>query len=100
MTQLVSDRDEIEIQASSISESCVLSPLPHCLLLVSAWNPPGHIPANARDFRDVGSIHGPGRSLGGEHGNPLQYSCLENPMIKGTWGATFHWFAKNWIRLT
>ena len=36
-------------------------------------------PANAGDTRDVGSIPGSGRSLGGGHGNPLQYSCLENP---------------------
>ena len=35
--------------------------------------------ANAGDLRDVGSIHGSGRSPGGGHGNPLQYSCLENP---------------------
>ena len=37
-------------------------------------------PAKAGDIRDVGSIHGLGRSPGGGHGNPLQYSCLENPM--------------------
>ena len=37
-------------------------------------------PANARDVRGAGLIPGPGRSPGGEHGNPLQYSCLENPM--------------------
>ena len=36
-------------------------------------------PANAGDVRDVGSIPGPGRSPGEGHGNPLQYSCLENP---------------------
>ena len=36
-------------------------------------------PANAGDGRDVGSIPGSGRSPGGERGNPLQYSCLENP---------------------
>ena len=36
-------------------------------------------PANAGDIRDVGSIPGLGRSLGGGHGNPLQYSYLENP---------------------
>ena len=36
-------------------------------------------PANAGDIRDTGSIPGLGRSLGGGHGNPLQYSCLENP---------------------
>ena len=40
-------------------------------------------PANAGDARDVGSIPGSGRSLGGEHGNPLQYSCLENPTERG-----------------
>ena len=36
-------------------------------------------PANAGDIRDVGSIPGLGRSPGAGHGNPLQYSCLENP---------------------
>ena len=39
---------------------------------------------------DVGSMHGLGRSLGGEHGNPLQYSCLETPMDGGAWRATVH----------
>ena len=40
-------------------------------------------PANAGDLKDVGSIPGSGRSLGGGHSNPLQYSCLENPMDRG-----------------
>ena len=39
-----------------------------------------NLPANAGDIRVVGLIPGWGRSLGGGHGNPLQYSCLENPM--------------------
>ena len=39
-----------------------------------------NLPANAGDFRDVGSIPGLGRSSGGGHDNPLQHSCLENPM--------------------
>ena len=39
---------------------------------------------------DVGSIPGSGRSPGGGHGNPLQYSCLENPMDRGAWQATVH----------
>ena len=39
--------------------------------------------ANARDTRDTGSIPGSGRSPGGGSGNPLQFSCLENPMDKG-----------------
>ena len=45
-------------------------------------------PANARDIRDMYYIPGSGRSLGGGHGNPLQYSCLENPMDGGAWWAT------------
>ena len=46
--------------------------------------------ANARDIRDVRSIPGSGRSPGGGNGNPLQYSCLENPMDTGVWRATVH----------
>ena len=44
-----------------------------------------NLPANAEDVRDMGSIPGLGRSPGGGHGNPLQYSCLENPMGRGAW---------------
>ena len=51
-------------------------------------------PVNAGDVRDVGSIPGLGRSLGGGHGNPLQYSCLENPMGRGTWQAPVHGVTK------
>ena len=47
-------------------------------------------PANAGDVKDAGSIPGSGRSPGGGHGNPLQYSCLENPMDRGAWQATLH----------
>ena len=53
-------------------------------------------PANAEDIRDVGLIPRLGRSPGGGNGNPLQYSCLENPMDKGAWWATVHWVAKSW----
>ena len=48
------------------------------------------MPANARDKRDVGSIPGSGRSPGEGYGNPLQYSCLENPMDRGAWQAAVH----------
>ena len=41
------------------------------------------LPGNVRDVRDMGSIPGSGRSPGGGHGNPLQHSCLENPMARG-----------------
>ena len=45
-------------------------------------------PANAGDLRDDSSIPGSGRSPEGGNGNLLQYSCLENPMDRGAWGAT------------
>ena len=47
-------------------------------------------PRNAEDSGDTGLIPGSGRSLAGGHGNPLQYSCLENPMVRGAWQATAH----------
>ena len=46
-----------------------------------------NLPANEGDIRDVSSSPGLGRSPGGGHGNPLQYSCLENPMDRGAWWA-------------
>ena len=51
--------------------------------------------ANARDIRDMGLIPGSGRFPEGGHGNPLQYSCLENSMDRGAWWATVHRVAKN-----
>ena len=56
-------------------------------------------PASAGDIREVGSIPALGRSPGGGQGNPLQYSCLENPMDRGAWWATVHRFAKNQTQL-
>ena len=53
-------------------------------------------PANAGDVRAVGSVPGLERSLGGGHGNPLQYSCLENPMDRGTWWASVLRVTKSW----
>ena len=50
-----------------------------------------NLPANARGVRDKGSIPGLGRSSGGGHGNPLQYSCLENSMDRRAW-----WVVKSW----
>ena len=46
-----------------------------------------NMPANAGDIRDAGSILGLGRSSVGGHGNTLQYSCLENHMVRGAWWA-------------
>ena len=52
--------------------------------------------ANVGDVRDAGSIPGSGRFPGEGHGNPLQYSCPENPMDRGAWWATVHGVAKSW----
>ena len=54
-----------------------------------------NLPANARDVRDMGSIPGLGRSPGGGHSNPLQYSYLENPMDRGAWQAIVHSVTKS-----
>ena len=51
-----------------------------------------NLPANAED---VDSVPGLGRSSGGGNGNSLQYSCLGNPMDRGTWWATVHGVAKS-----
>ena len=52
-------------------------------------------PANAGDVRDVSSIPCLGRSPGGRHDNPLQYSCMENPTDRGAWRAIVHRVAKS-----
>ena len=54
---------------------------------------------NVGDAGDMGSIPGSGRSPGGGHGNPLQYSCLENPMDRGAWRATVYGVAKSQTQL-
>ena len=55
--------------------------------------------ANAGDIRDAGLIPGSGRPPKGGHGNPFQYSCLENPLEdRGAWQATVHGVANSWTR--
>ena len=54
---------------------------------------------SACNAEDQGLIAGLGRSLGGGHGNPLQYSCLENPMDRGAWWVTVHGVTKIQTRL-
>ena len=55
--------------------------------------------ASARDMREAGSIPGSGRSPGGGHGDPLQHSCLENPMDREAWRATVHRVTESLTRL-
>ena len=57
-----------------------------------------NLPANG-EVRDSDSVPGLGRSPGGGHGNPLQYSCLENHIDKEAWQATVRRVAKNWTQL-
>ena len=72
------------------------------MVVLGGKNPP----ANAGDTRDLGLIpgSGSGRSLGGGHGNPLQYSCLENPVDRGAWWAIVCRISKSqthlkWLRI-
>ena len=58
------------------------------------------VKVSACNAGDSVSILGLGRSPGEGNGNPLQYSCLENPMDRGAWWATVHGVAKSWTRLT
>ena len=72
--------------------------------LCAWWGFPGgsvvkNVTASTEDTRDVGSIPGLGRSPGGRNGNPLQYSCLGNPMDRGPWQATVHGVTKSLTQL-
>ena len=58
------------------------------------------VKASACNAGDLGSIPGLGGSTGEGNGNPLQYSCLENPMDGGAWWATVHGVAKSWTGLS
>ena len=59
-----------------------------------------NLPGNAGNAGDLGSIPGWERSPGGGHDNPLKYSCLENPMDRGSWWATVQRVTKSRIRLS
>ena len=74
-------------------------------LLCSVMGFPGgsvvkDLPAGIGDARDMGLISGLGKPPGVGNDNPLQYSCLENSMDRGTWWAAVHWVAKSQTQLT
>ena len=83
----------------SLLVSCVLSP--HGSLSPFCWASP--VPQMVKNLLAIvgylDSILSLGRSPGEGHGNPLQYSCLENPMDGGAWRATVHGVTKSWKRL-
>ena len=88
---------ETEIKCSAVYVCVCVSVCVHTLPQIALDST--HLPINARDIRDVGSIPGSGRSPGGGHVNPLQYSCLGNPMDRGTWRATIHGITKSQTQL-
>ena len=59
-----------------------------------------NLPTRVGDKRDVGLTLGSRSSLGGGNGNPLQYSCLKNPLDVGAWQATVPRVTKSWIQLS
>ena len=71
------------------------------LLCPPPGDPPdaGLLPANAGDVTDLGSIPGLGRPPREGHGNPLQYSCLDNPMDGGAWWPVLHRITKSQTQL-
>ena len=71
-------------------------------MLLEQWDFPGGSDGkdSAYNAGDLGSILGLGRSPGEGNGNPLQYSCLENPMDRGAWGATVHGVTESQTRLS
>ena len=92
----VAGRQASELSFCNYSHSQMLAFLPELYLLsdyggiTNIMGPPRwlvvkNLPVNAGDKRDVGSIPRSRRSRGGEHGNPLQYSLVENPMDRGAW---------------
>ena len=67
-----------------------------CFKIIAGGKSGKSLPANAGDTGDAGSVPESGRSSGGGHGNPLQYSCLENPTDRGAWWATVHRITQSW----
>ena len=71
-------------------------------MFTPSWGFPGgsEVKVSACNAGDLGSIPGLGRSPGEGNGNPLQYSCLENPMDRGAWWATVHGVVKSRTQLS
>ena len=76
-----------------------ICPVTHKLWILSSYRD-SEVKASACNMGDLGSIPGSGRSPGEGNGNPLQYSCLENPMDKEAWWATVHGVAKSRTQLS
>ena len=102
----VSERD-VETVSLIISQFFLCTFVSFCFIFrccfcsggLAQWLSGKESTCNAGDTGDVGSLPGLEGSPGGGNGNPLQYSCLENPMDRGAWRATVHGVAKSWTWL-
>ena len=101
-------REELEgLQSMGLQKNCTwlsdLKTTTNCILVSLFWLdfPSGSgSKVSAYNAEDLGSTPGSGRSPGDGNGNPLQYSCLENPMDRGAWQATVHGVSKSQMRLS
>ena len=94
---------DTQVKDTKLSVSTMEQAIPYPFFLIGVLGFLGgsvvkNPPANAGDAGKVDSIPGLGRSPGVGNGNPLQYSCLENSMDRGTWWATVHEVRKNWTQ--
>ena len=97
MVKIKSDNPNADGDVDSVDYSSTPSGAVHGL---PWWLSGKESACNAEDSGDAGLIPGSGRSSGGGHGNPLQYSCLENPMDRGAWQATVYSIAKSQTQLS
>ena len=102
---VISELINLVVPSSLVSLQWLLCPTEFILLdYPSRWASPGGTsgkepPANAGEVRDMSLIPGLGKSLKGEHGNPLQCSCLKNLRDRGAWWATAHVVARSQTQL-
>ena len=91
----------VVILGKSYLSICIHATNNYCALTSCLGFPGGsEVKASACNTGDLGSVPGLGRSPGEGNGNPLQYSCLKNPMDGEAWWATIHGVAKSWTRLS
>ena len=87
--QKASSKSTVNVSALERRLVLLLMGLPHSTVVKD-------LPANAGDPGDAGSVPESGRSPGGGNGDPLQCSCLENPMVRGAWGSIVYVVEKSW----
>ena len=92
----LSERDRINVQcagggrAHKGTEKCICKDPEHLRSYIQGFSGDSDSKQSSRNAGDLGLIPGSGRSPGEGHGNPLQYSCLENPRDRGAWWVTVH----------